>query len=410
MKSNWKLSVIKKSSKQSGISQVSETFIRLAQGQYKTFEAFEPPQVYTAASFKVVRIQACTAFKNDYKRQNNEEYDDSDNSILGNFAQLYLDANGQVWPFVSGHAKVGLVREGKLIILSMEGVTCQEGDLWFINLTGNASLQITLEAGQFENIENFRHPVWLVQVEALKEETIIAEVVPPLPPAPKKKLEAAVIEPTPVVEPLPDLSIVPHFPPKKKSGLLIGSIVLVLVMAAAGGWHFWPQLSSTATTVVEADSLVIDVPNDSLEEPIDASIQAEVVASPFPLTDSLLKDYYANSPRDIYLLDQALEALDHEEQDQNPTAAAVKRKELTVERKALIKKLAERFYEYLSQAQQRVEEGKWDEAETALNNSSHYLTDTLGDSTTNDPTIRTLWQIWRNRQTRLENLRGGNSF
>jgi mevalonate kinase len=146
------------------------------------------------------------------------------------------------------------------------------------------------------------------------------------------------------------------------------------VLSVAGWWKFsenWAKnsnpIDSLATEVVSLDSSnTTDQIVDEIQEP----------ASDFPKTDSLLAAYYQSNPRTLTDLDKVITTLDIE-QNNNPTAAQTKWKEVKDEQKELLMKFLQPLDIILNSAENAYRDRQIEDYKNLIEEAEGFFNDAI---------------------------------
>ncbi|MFN8348829.1 MAG: hypothetical protein U0X91_27770 [Spirosomataceae bacterium] len=381
--------------------------VRCVSGAYKSFaDSFQPIQPMDTHSFGKAYEQACLDFRKSFRESKGREFEQENEAIIHRFAQIFIDARGHLSAFVYGGSRAGLYRNDHVTALEEQGMLCQEGDIVFINLEGETGLQKLMEAGDF-TLTNNDYPALIFEVKKNLDvhsspSPIAAPAVAPVTPEEVHSIKEVLISPEPQLSsPTP---LVPKKEQPTKNWSKVAGIALTAGLIGAGSWfgyNYYAKTSATGlpdtTAFVSLDTLANAAHSASIPEPKPTQNEN------FAATDRILKEYYGGTPRDIHLLDRAIESL-KKEAEKNPVEAATRQKELSKERQDLIKQLSEPFNEFLSKAQLSIEEGRLEEADKTLANANRYLDGTFRDLVNTDSKVRGMKTELSNRKKNLKQL------
>ena len=338
-------------------------------GLYKSYsESIITSQRYTTVTFSEALKIAFTDFRSSYRKKLSKEYEGENEAVINSFAQVYLDPAGLIHTFTYGGSQIGLLRNKKLFPLDAAGTECCDGDIIFVNQEGESSAQKRMEGGDF-TLEGNDYPVLILKVEKQLVKSAPSFISAKSPES-GEKLDSY----------------------KSKLNIQYVGFTVLFLLAAAGAWYGYKNIEIFHLATSPADSIL--------------QVRTQVVSndkqpgSEFPSTDRILEDYYNSKTRKIPTLDKAILQLG-KEKNRNPEAADAKLKDLVIERNALIKKISDRFYEHLRDAQVSLEDGRVSEAENNLLNAGNYLNDNFSDDLAIDKTVLAMRLELKMRKERL---------
>ncbi len=420
MKNNWKLTLQTKKLRQKGnyFEQTTSDAlqaVRCISGSYRSFaKSFGDPQAYTPPTFSGALDKVYQDFRQEYAKKKLDDFKGTNDSILSRFAQVLVYPDGKLSSFSFGGSTVTLLRNCIPRAIIERETTCQAGDLLVINLEGESSTEKLIKNGALKSIEN-DFPLLIFEIE--KEES--KEIVPP-----KKVEEAQREEDNPgmkIIPPLvevPEINSIPTTPDdsginteKKESGKKKQWIWLatMIILTGLSAWIAYPYVTDKLPKL----GISSISPQDTISQAGDGDNQEEnspAIDASFPKTDSILKIYYAKNPRELPLLDEAIQTLKKEQNNQTNGSSSTLQTDLQKERTELVNQIKITYNEYLRGAQLAVEEGKLPEANKLLAKAEQFFNSSLKKGLNDDAEIKSIRADLMKRIGKVESLKREDPF
>ena len=325
MRTHWKLSPKTEKLRQKGnyldLTATDElTAVRCITGSFRSFaHSLGDPVAYTSSTFMAALDGACEAFRKEYIKKKSDHFKGSKASIIGRFVQVILYSDGRISTFAYGGSTVTLLRNGTAQPFQRGEIAAQAGDLIVINLEGESSTQKMIENGGLDGIEN-DYPLLVFQIEQESTETSVLR--------PRLEENPAGAAGTPTAEKVASLAAVPPDQPKseipraidaqKGSGKKSKGLgwAALMVGLGLGAWMGYPYVANQLPELTS--TFYPSLPDQAKKGGDEADEAGTLPSAQSPKTDSLLKIYYAKNPRELPLLDQAIQTLKEEQGTRAP--------------------------------------------------------------------------------------------
>jgi tetratricopeptide (TPR) repeat protein len=365
---------------------------------FSTSKGFKDVSKLDISAFEKAYEESCFEFRKNYRETRGEEYEQGNETILSNYAQVYIDRHGEISAFVHGESLVGLYRAGQLIDLKSSSIQAQSGDIVYLNIEGAAVIQKQIQRGEFE-FENGTYSALSFVLERDAIPVVVDESAPVSKEVVVGKNEVVTSAKSTEIA-INRLTEPEVLKQKPNTTGKIASIMIGLGLLVAGGFGF----SKYYPTLVPVEDSTIVMPIDSTAEILSSPSQDTTPELTYATSDSIWQAYLDSTPRQLVLLEMAIDALEEEAQD-NPDSAAPRRQKYTQERQDLLKQLKNDFDLILGEAQIAIEEGRYDDAEKTFAQAQQYLSDNFGDLVDTEVASKMMTQELSKRRRNLEELR-----